>query len=168
MHLADPGATTEEPEVITSRPALRPADIFTSAAIPGGMAALDVGITSPDSSQTGADCVEAMWREKRGHYAAYAGEMAAAGVTYLPMVMSCYGRWHVESAVVLERIAVQATRRLSIACHRPLLRRAQAAIGVAIWRRAVAMARACLPWPSPEELALLTSVAEVVQGYVGR
>ena len=165
VHLADPSATTEEPEVIASRPALRPADIFTSAAIPGGMAALDVGITSPDASHAGADCVESMWREKRGHYAAHADEMRAAGVTYVPMVLSCYGRWHAESAAVLERIAVQVGRRLGIACHRPLHRRARAAVGVAIWRRAAAMARACLPRPSAEEFALLLGeAADEVEG----
>ena len=119
------------------------------------MAAVDVGITSPDSSNAGADCVEAMWRAKRAHYATHEDEMRAAGVSYLPVVLSCFGRWHAESAAALERVAVQAARRLGIACHRPLLRRARAAIGVAVWRRAAAMARACLPRPSPEELALL-------------
>ena len=155
VRLADPAASTEEPELIASRPALRPADIFSSAAIPGGMAALDVGITSPDATGAGADCTEAMWRQKRSHYADHAGELRAIGVTYVPMVLSCYGRWHAESAAALDRVMVQASRRLGIACHRPLLRRARAAIGVAVWRRAAAMVRACLPKPSREELALL-------------
>ena len=104
-HLADPNASTEVPEIIASAPALRPADIFTSAALPGGMAALDVGVCSPDASGAGADCCEAMWRSKRSHYADYAGEMQACGVTYAPLVISCYGRWHAESATFLDRIA---------------------------------------------------------------
>ena len=96
-----------------------------------------------------------MWRSKRGHYAAFAEEMRASGVTYVPLVMSAYGRWHAESAVCLERMAMQAGRRLGIANHRPLLRRAAAAVGVAIWRRAVAMTRACMPRASREDLANL-------------
>ena len=44
VQLADPGATTEVPELIPSRPALRPADIFTTAALPGSRAALDIGV----------------------------------------------------------------------------------------------------------------------------
>ena len=155
MHLADPGATPEAPEIIASHPALRPADIFTSAAIPGGMAALDVGIASPDAAGAGDDCVESMWRRKRGAYAEHFEEMRAVGVTYVPIVLSCYGRWHADSAVTLERVCQQAARRLGIADHRPILRRAQAAAGVAIWRRAAAMARACLPAPSAEAMAAL-------------
>ena len=155
VHLADPGATPEAPEIIASHPALRPADIFTSAAIPGGMAALDVGIASPDAAGAGDDCVETMWRRKRGAYAEHFDEMRAIGVTYVPVVLSCYGRWHADSAVTLERVCQQAARRLGIADHRPILRRAQAAAGVAIWRRAAAMARACLPAPSAEAMAAL-------------
>ena len=40
--LADAAATTEVPELIPSRPAVRPADIFTEVAIPGTKAALAV------------------------------------------------------------------------------------------------------------------------------
>ena len=155
VHLADPSATSETPEIIASHPALRPADIFTSAAIPGGLAALDVGIASPDATGAGDDCVESMWRKKRGTYAPHFDEMRAFGVTCIPMVISCYGRWHPESAVTLERVCVQAARRLGLADHEPLLRRARAAAGVAVWRRAAAMARACLPRPSAAELALI-------------
>ena len=157
VHLADPSATPEAPEIIASHPALRPADIFTSAAIPGGLAALDVGITSPDAAGAGDDCVESMWQKKRNTYAPYFDEMRAARVTYVPMVLSCYGRWHPESAVTLERVCRQAARRLGIADHRPLLSRAHAAAGVAIWRRAVAMARACLPRLAPADCDALLS-----------
>ena len=157
VHLADPSATPEAPEIIASHPALRPADIFTTAAIPGGLAALDVGIASPDAAGAGDDCVESMWRKKRGTYAPHFDEMRAFGVTYVPMVISCYGRWHPESAVTLERICVQASRRLGLADHLPLLRKARATAGVAIWRRAAAMARACLPRLRPEEMALIFS-----------
>ena len=96
-------------------------------------------------------------RRKRNIYAPYFDEMRAAHDTYLPMVLSCYGRWHPESAVTLERVCRQAARRLGIADHRPLLSRAHAAAGVAIWRRAVAMARACLPRLTPADCDAMLS-----------
>ena len=65
VQLADPTATTEVPELIPSNPALRPADIYTEAAIPGTRAALDIGICSPDASGAGLDCCESMHKRKR-------------------------------------------------------------------------------------------------------
>ena len=52
----DPGAETEPLGLIASHPALRPADILTSAAISGRLAALDVGIVAPEASGSGLDC----------------------------------------------------------------------------------------------------------------
>ena len=43
-HLADPSSATEALGLIPSAPALRPADILTSAALPGRLAALDIGL----------------------------------------------------------------------------------------------------------------------------
>ena len=36
-------------------------DILTSAALPGRLAALDIGITSPDAARAGVDCCHAMY-----------------------------------------------------------------------------------------------------------
>ena len=155
VHLADASATTEEPELIPSAPTLRPADIYTESALPGGRAALDVGICSPDASGAGADCCAAMWTAKRDKYAPFVAEMREGGLCYVPLVFSCYGRAHPESAVALERIAAQAARRLGVRDHRGLLRRARASVGVAIWRRAVAMALSCLPALTPQASRLL-------------
>ena len=55
-HAADPTALTEPEELIPGYPELRPADVYTSAAIPGSMAALDIGISSPDSAGAGSNC----------------------------------------------------------------------------------------------------------------
>ena len=155
VHLADPAAAVEVPELIADAPALRPADIFTTAALPGCQAALDIGICSPDAAGTGLDCCETMWRKKRGRYADHHDEMRRHGIVYVPVVVSCYGRMHPDTEVVIDRIAMQAARRFGVADHRPLLRRAKAALGVAIWRRAVAMTRACLPRISEESLRML-------------
>ena len=73
----------------------------------------------------------------------------------MPVVVSCYGRVHPESVATVERIAQQAARRVGVADHRLLLRRSWAAIGVAVWRRAASMARACLPRLSRESAAIL-------------
>ena len=78
--------------------------------------------------------------------------------------MSCYGRLHPESANVLERIAGQAARRLGVRDQRPLLRRARAALGVALCCRAAAMARACLPKLSQESVALLLGARDEEEG----
>ena len=76
-HLADPSAATETLGLIPSAPTLRPADILTSAAVPSRLAALDVGITSPDASGAGDDCCEAMFQRKLSDYGAYRDEMCA-------------------------------------------------------------------------------------------
>ena len=68
VHIADASASIEVPELIASAPGLRPADIFTTAALPGGQAALDIGICSPDATGAGTDCCETMWQRKTWHY----------------------------------------------------------------------------------------------------
>ena len=85
----------------------------------------------------------------------YFDEMAANNVRYLPVGISCYGRLHPEAAVTLELLALQAGRRQGVSNYKALLRRTQAAVGVAGVTRAVAMARACLPKLSTEALQLL-------------
>ena len=66
-----------------------------------------------------------MWTAKRDKYALFAAEMREGGLCYVPLVFSCYGRAHPESAVALERIAAQAARRLGVRDRRGLLRRAR-------------------------------------------
>ena len=80
--------------------------------------------------------------------------MERVGLRYYPIVFSCYGRVHVSAVTSLELIAKQAAKRMGISDYHPILRRAHAAFGVAIWRRAVAMVRACLPKLSNESLSL--------------
>ena len=99
------------------------------------------------------DCCESMWRKKREKYSGHFEGMAANNVRYMPVVLSCYGRLHPE-ADTLERIALQAGRKLGISNHKTLLRRARAAVGVKVVTRAVAMARACLPKLHEEVLQL--------------
>ena len=97
---------------------------------------------------------------ERNHYREHLDEMEGAGIRYQPVVVSCYGRVHLDSVATVERIAQQAARRAGVADHRPLLRRSWAAVGVAIWRRAAQMARACLPRISRESAAVLLGEME--------
>ena len=69
--LADPTALTEVLGLIPCAPSLRPADIFTSAAIPGRSAALDIGICSLDACNAGLDCCDFMHQGKVQKYEKY-------------------------------------------------------------------------------------------------
>ena len=153
--LSDPRAATEPTGLVPSRPMLRPADVLTSAAVPGSLAALDVGIMSPDATGAGDDACAAMHDKKLKDYAAYREEMARNGVVYCPMAFSCYGRVHPEAASMMATLARATARRRGLADYRPLLRRAHANVAVQLWRRAAAMIRACLPDLPLEEQRLL-------------
>ena len=123
--------------------------------MPGRLAAMDVGVTSPEASGAGEDCCDAMWRSKHRKYDAYHDELEEQGISYAPLVLSAFGRAHPEAESVLHTLAVRAARRRGLRDHRLILRRARVAIGVAIWRRAAAMVHACLPKLAAEEEALL-------------
>ena len=155
VHIADSAAETEVPGLIPSAPSLRPADIFTEAAVPGCQAAMDIGITSPDSAGAGDDCCEAMYQSKMAKYEAHFLELTRLGIRYKLIILSCHGRWHPDSLLTVEAVAKRAARKRGFADHKLLLRRALASIGVLVWRRAAAMVKSCLPKPSDEELALL-------------
>ncbi len=57
--LGDPEAAPEPLGLIPSCPSLRPADILTSAAT-GSLAALDIGVCSPEAAGAGLDCCAAI------------------------------------------------------------------------------------------------------------
>ena len=155
VHIADSAAETEVQGLIPSAPSLRPADIFTEAAVPGCQAAMDIGITSPNSTGAGDDCCEAMYQNKMDKYSAYLPELTRLGIRYKPMILSCFGRWHPDSFQTMEAVTKRAARKRGFVDHKMLLRRALASVGVLVWRRAAAMVKSCLPRPSDEELALL-------------
>ena len=155
VHIADSAAETEAQGLIPFAPSLRPADIFTEAAVPGCQAAMDIGITSPNATGAGDDCCEAMYQAKMKKYEEFLPTLTQRGIRYKPMVLSAYGRWHPDSMLTMEAIAKRAARKRGFVDHRLLLRRSLASIGVLIWRRAAAMVRSCPPKPTAEELALM-------------
>jgi len=148
--LGDPEAAPEPLGLIPSRPLLRPADIFTSAAH-GSLAALDVGVCSPEAAGAGLDCCAAMVHRKQQTYAPFFGELRQRGVRYQPMVWSSYGRAHVDAEDTLQGLARAAARRRGIPDWRPLLQRTRAAISVELQRRLGGQLRRCLPEEPPED-----------------
>ena len=153
--LADPSSSVEPLGVVPSTPNVRPADVLTTAALPGCTAALDVGVASPDSIGAGPDCCEAMMRRKLGTYSDHFHELSARGVRYVPFALSCYGRLHPEAAVTVSQLAAAAARRQGSVSARTLEKRARCWISVAVVRRAVAMVRACLPPMTAEQATVL-------------
>ena len=143
--LADATAEKEVLGLLDAAPGLRPADILTSAASPGWISALDVGVAAPGSRHAGDDCTESMRLRKRKVYGRFLGALEAEGVEYRPMVWSCWGREHADTTAILTRLAQQAARRRGLASHASLLRQIRAHVGAALARRAAAMLRACMP-----------------------
>ena len=99
---------------------------------------------------------------------------------------STWGRAHPETSKILEDMARLAARRRGLRDHRRILRRTQAAIGVQLMRRAVAMLLACMPhlieaeeqlvfehsdtaptWPQLREIRLCSGAAEAVALVAG-
>ena len=95
-----------------------------------------------------------MARSKRAYYAPHARELEGEDVVYQPMVWSCYGRPHVETAATLMQLSRAAARRQGFEAAGPLLARTQTVLGVQLWRRVASMVHACLPLPSADEAAL--------------
>ena len=92
LKLADSAVTTE-PRGLTSTQA-RPADIFTSAAVPGRSAALDVCIASPEAAAAGEDAAESAFKRKLAHYRHVIPELQAAGIAFRPLIWTADGRPH--------------------------------------------------------------------------
>ena len=152
--LADGSACAEPRGLIASRPALRPADVLTTAAFGRG-AALDVSIVSPDAGGAGADpCVSSV-RMKKDKYAAVLEELLEAGFDYRPVTWSCWGRPDAASTAVIHSMAVAAARRRGFASPAPLVDRTAALVGAQIWRRAAAMVLCCMGAVSTEDIGAM-------------
>ena len=155
FRLADPGVTTE-PRGLTSTQA-RPADIFTTAAVPGRSAALDVCIASPNAAAAQGDAAEAAFRRKLRHYRNVIPELRRAGVAFRPLIWTADARPHPASVRTLRYAAeVAASRHGGLEGRPAMLRRWKHEITVAIMRRRAAMSRAVLPGRSARAEWLLT------------
>lgn len=134
-HLADPSSETEVRALFPDAPTLRPADIYTCAALPGRMAALDIGICRPDVCKAGEDRCDSMYRDKIKRYNQFLVGRTGPGFDYCPLVFSCYGRVHLEFMSILQNIAQGVARRRGLLDFRGFIARARRNVGVAIWKR---------------------------------
>ena len=84
LHVAarscDPSAEIEPLGLIPSHSAFRPANVLTSAALPGRLAALDVGVASPNAA--GAGCTVSMVATKHSNYADHQAELENEGIRF--------------------------------------------------------------------------------------
>ena len=141
----DPSTDTEIPGLIPNAPSLRPADIFTSAAIAGRRTALDIGIMSSDVAGVGNDACEAMWKKKMDYYGPHLPALEQQDIRSRPLTFTTFGRCHPEADQILDFDARNAAKKYGSLDHTLILRRCKMAIGVALWRRAAAMVRMCMP-----------------------
>ena len=154
VHLADSSAVTEIRQLFSDAPNLRPADIFTAAALPGRMTALDIGICCPDACNAGIDCCDSMFHSKVDKYRRHLD--AQNDFEYRPLVFSCYGRVHPEAISIFETLARTAARKHGVIDHKGLLARLYRNISVEIWRRAALMVYDCMPKLQDDERDFLS------------
>lgn len=159
LRLADPAVSTE-PRGLTSTEA-RPADIFTSAALPGRSAALDVCVASANAAAAQGDAADAAFRRKLRHYRDVIPELLRAGIIYRPLVWTADGRPH-PAVVRTLRYAAQlaVVRRGEQATAGALVHRWNHEIQIALLRRRAAMTRAVLPSASSRERWLVTGAVD--------
>ena len=158
--LSDAYSSTEPRGIVPSCPALRPADVLTSAAF-GRQAALDICVASPDGSGAGSDACAAAIRRKSGRYSVIIGELEEEGYDYRPLVWSCWGRPAGSASATLRCLATAAARRRGLGCGLHLEQRARALIGTHIWVRAARMVLACLHGPCKEDAVELLPAATI-------
>ena len=146
--------------LVDSQPSLRPADILTRAAIPNRLAALDVGIKSPEAAGVGQDCAQTMVEEKLHYYANVLPELERKGISYVPINFSCYGRRHGTTSKIMKEAASRAARfRGQLDCKQ-LLKRWEATVTTEIWRRAARMVKASFPTPGRFEKCFVDGEGE--------
>ena len=155
FRLADPSVATEA-RGLTSTQA-RPADILTTAAVPGRSAALDVCIASPNAAAAQGDAAEAAFRRKLRHYRHIIPELQRAGVVFRPLIWTADARPHPAAVRTLRYAAEVASSRHGGSAEKPaMLKRWKHEITVAILRRRAAMSRAVVPGRSARAEWLLT------------
>ena len=136
--------------MIEDYPLLRPADICTSAAVPGRLAALNIGITAPNAGGSGDDSCAAVHDSKVAKYGPHEEALAGSGIVYAHMVFAALGRAH--------HLAHRAARRRGLLDYRPSLRYAKTAIGLEIARRAHSMVHAGFPKLRKEDEVMLFGI----------
>ena len=157
--LADPGITTE-PGGLTATQS-RPDDLFTTAAVPGRSAALDVFVDSPNAAAARGDAAQAAFDSKLSNYRHEIPDLRDQAIHYRPLVWTPDGRSHPAITRTLQCAADIASRgngqQMSA---KSLQRRWKHEIQIALLRRRAAMTLAVLPNPSARAEWLLAGVID--------
>ena len=114
------------------------------------LTATDVGITSPDSTHAGRDCVISMFERTNAFYAPYINTLENNGLTYKPAVWSAYGRPHDQATAIIASIANTVARRSGSLDANSIRKRVMQAIATEIWRRNAHMLQRCMSYHEEE------------------
>ena len=128
---------TREPRGLTASQS-RPADIFTTAGVPGRSAALDVCVASPNAAEARGDAAQASFDRKMSHYRNEISDLRNHGILYRALVWTAGGRPHPAVTRTLQYAADIAPSRNEQQMSAKSLQS----------RRRAAMTRAVLPNPS--------------------
>ena len=144
LRMVDPGVALEVRGLADTN--ARPADIYTTAAVPGRRAALDICICSPNAASAGSDAAATAFRGKLRRYERIIPQLHQDGIAFRPMIWTADGRPHPAVGRTLryagECLAMrQAGRRTA----REAVARWEHEIAIALARRRAAMSRAVLP-----------------------
>ena len=83
--------------------------MLTSAAIPGCVAALDIGVVAP-AAFPDSDATVRMYQRKMDERTLQLAELEAQGIKYRLMIWTCYGRPHADAISAMLRISKRAAR----------------------------------------------------------
>ena len=155
IYLADSSVRTEI-RGLSEHSDVRPADIFTNAALPGREAALDVTIVSPESTRAGQDCLQTAYVEKFRKYREILPELSRQGIAFKPLVWSTEGAPHPVVMRILKYVCSQAVRRNGSTGEDKMLSRWQRELATAIQTRKARMIAACMPDHKAPQLWLLS------------
>ena len=157
IQLADSRVRTEV-RGLSETSDVRPADIFTSSALPGREAALDVTIVSAEASHAGQNCLQSAFCRKFETYANILPELRRQGIVFKPMVWSTEGAPHPVVLRIMAYVCSQAVRRNSDTHKgaKEMMSRWQRELSVALQTRKASMIAACIKAPGPHQQWLLS------------
>ena len=143
LAVADPRIQSEVEGLLPNSD--RPADLLTSVAAPGGEAALDITITSPNRGDAGADPPASAYARKMKRYRRAIPILAEQGIRLRPMCWSADGRPRPAVIRTMKYAAAAAARQKPGLDPIGFVRRWASDIATAIQSRRACMSLAVLP-----------------------
>ena len=139
----DSGVQTEVPGLVPTGE--RPADILTSAGVPGVKTAMDITVAAPDAKSAGLDACATAFRRKMTKYSRHFPALRRLGIVFRPMVWSAEGRAHPATVRLMDNAVRLFGNRHGREEATAMRARWHHEVGVALQRRKAAMIRAVLP-----------------------